>query len=44
MNQTAKNILKVACVMVGAGLSMVGNLMGDGKKDDDAKDVKVDQK
>lgn len=44
MNPMAKNILKVACVMVGAGLSMVGNLMGDSKKDDDAKDVKTDEK
>lgn len=37
MNNTAKNVLKVACVMVGAGLTMLGNIMGNGDKKNDAK-------
>lgn len=36
MNTTAKNVLKIVCVMAGAGLSMLGNVIGTGKKDDDS--------
>ena len=45
MNDTAKNVLKVVCVMAGAGLSMVGNIMGNNSKKDDAKnDAGTEQK
>ena len=43
MNETTKNVLKVVCVMAGAGLSMVGNIMGNSKKDD-AKIDSAEQK
>lgn len=44
MNNTTKNVLKVACVAVGAALSMVGNIMGNNDKKDDAKNDSADQK
>lgn len=37
MNNTTKNVLKVACVAVGAALSMVGNIMGSNDKKNDDK-------
>lgn len=37
MNNTVKNVLKITCVMVGAGLTMLGNIMGNGDKKDDAE-------
>ena len=37
MNNVTKNVLKVVCVMAGAGLSMVGQLMGNNDKKNDAK-------
>lgn len=44
MNETTKNVLKVVCVMAGAGLSMVGNIMGNSKKDDAKNDAGTEQK
>ena len=43
MNETTKNILKIACVMAGAGLSMVGNIMDNSKKDN-TDNVKAENK
>ena len=39
MNNATKNVIKIACVMLGAGLSMVGNIIGNGK---DKKDEKIE--
>lgn len=44
MNDTAKNVLKVVCVMAGAGLSMVGNIMGSNSKKNDKNDAGTEQK
>ena len=43
MNNATKNVLKVLCVMAGAGLSMLGNIMGNSNKDD-AKNDSAEQK
>ena len=43
MNNTAKNVLKIVCVMAGAALSMVGNIMGNNDKKNDAK-VEAEEK
>lgn len=37
MNKTTVNVLKILCVAGGAALSMLGNVMGNGKDKDDAK-------
>lgn len=44
MNNTTKNVLKIICVMAGAGLTMVGNIMGNEKKDDVKNDPSAKQK
>lgn len=44
MNDTTKNVLKVVCVMAGAGLSMVGNIMGNNSKKNDKNDAGTEQK
>ncbi len=37
MNKTLMNVLKVGCVAIGAALTMVGNIMGNGDNKYDAK-------